>query len=138
MENNVYTKKVLKTFKNPHNYGTMKNPDGVGLVGNPTCGDVMKLYIKVGKPASAKASARQGGEVIKDIKFETFGCVAAIATSSIITDMVKGKTIKYAMNITKEGVVEKLGGLPKIKYHCSVLAVDALFKAIKDYESKKK
>jgi nitrogen fixation NifU-like protein len=121
----LYTPKVLETFKKPHNYGTMKNPDGVGVVGNPTCGDVMKLYIKVGK-----------GEVIKDIRFETFGCVAAIATSSIITDMVKGKTIKQAMKITKDGVVEELGGLPKIKYHCSVLAVDALHKAIENYNGK--
>jgi nitrogen fixation NifU-like protein len=125
--NQAYTKKVLETFKNPHNYGTMKNPDGVGTVGNPTCGDVMKLYIKVDKK-----------EVIKNIKFETFGCVAAIATSSIITDMVKGKTIEQAMKITKDGVVDKLGGLPKIKYHCSVLAVDALHKAVEDYNAKKK
>jgi nitrogen fixation NifU-like protein len=127
MTNQIYTKKVLETFKNPHNYGTMKNPDGVGTVGNPTCGDVMKLYIKVDKK-----------EVIKNIKFETFGCVAAIATSSIITDMVKGKTIEQAMKITKDGVVDKLGGLPKIKYHCSVLAVDALHKAVEDYNAKKK
>jgi len=94
------------------------------------CGDVMWLYIKVGKPASAKASA---GEVIKDIKFETFGCVAAISTSSIITDLVKGKTIKDALKVTKDNVIESLGGLPKIKYHCSVLAVDALVEAIYDY-----
>lgn len=127
MENNIYTKKVLDLFKKPHNYGAMKNPDGVGVVGNPTCGDVMKLYIKVGK-----------SEIIKDIKFETFGCVAAIATSSIITDMVKGKTIEQATKITKDGIVKELGGLPKIKFHCSVLAVDALHKAIKDYESKKR
>jgi len=123
----LYTPKVMETFKNTHNYGQIKNANGIGQVGNPVCGDVMKLYIKVGK-----------GEIIKDIKFETFGCVAAISTSSIITDMVKGKTIKEALKITKDNVVESLGGLPKIKYHCSVLAVDALKMAIKDYFSKQK
>lgn len=125
MSNEIYTKKVLDLFKKPHNYGRMKNPDGVGKVGNPRCGDVMWLYIKIGK-----------NEIIKDIKFETFGCVAAISTSSIITDLVKGKTISEALKITKDNVVESLGGLPKIKYHCSVLAVDALAAAIKDYQKK--
>lgn len=117
----LYTKKVLETFKNPHNYGKIKNASGIGKVGNIVCGDVMWLYIKV------------KDEVIKDIKFETFGCVAAISTSSIITDLVKGKTIKEALKITKDNVIESLGGLPKIKYHCSVLAVDALVEAIYDY-----
>ena len=117
----------METFKNPHNYGRMKNPDGIGKVGNPVCGDVMWLYIKVDK-----------NEKIKDIKFETFGCVAAISTSSIITDLVKGKTIKEALKITKDDIVKSLGGLPKIKYHCSVLAVDALKEAVKDYNGKKK
>jgi len=130
MENNVYTKKVIQIFRHPHNFGRMKNPDGVGKIGNPICGDVMHLYIKVGNP-SAGLRAR-----IKDIKFETFGCVAAIATSSIITDLVKGKTIKHAMKITKDKIVKSLGGLPKIKYHCSVLAIDALHKAIEDYQKK--
>lgn len=129
-ENNThsstYTSQVLDLFKNPHNYGRMKNPDGIGKVGNPKCGDVMWLYIKVDKK-----------EVIKDIKFETFGCVAAISTSSIITDLAKGKTIKKALKITKDNVVDSLGGLPKIKFHCSVLAIDALKKAIDDYLSKK-
>jgi len=124
----LYTKKVIETFKSPHNYGKIKNADGVGKVGNIVCGDVMWLYIKV-DPKNEK---------ITDIKFETFGCVAAIATSSIITDLVKGKTIKQALKITKDNIVKKLGGLPKIKYHCSVLAVDALKEAIKDYENKKK
>ena len=118
----LYTKKVMETFKNPHNYGKIKNADGIGKVGNIVCGDVMWLYIKVDK-----------NEKIKDIKFETFGCVAAISTSSIITDLVKGKTIKDALKITKDNVIESLGGLPKIKYHCSVLAVDALIEAVYDY-----
>jgi len=126
----LYTKKVLETFKNPHNYGKIKNADGIGKVGNAVCGDVMWLYIKVAKN-------KKGDEIIKDIKFETFGCVAAISTSSIITDLVKGKTITEALKVTKDNVIESLGGLPKIKYHCSVLAVDALIAAIKDYNGKK-
>jgi nitrogen fixation NifU-like protein len=126
-----YTKKVIETFRRPHNYGKIKNADGIGKVGNIICGDVMWLYIKIGKNKS-------GEEIIKDIKFETFGCVAAIATSSMITDMAKGKTIKEAMKITKDNVIESLEGLPKIKYHCSVLAVDALAEAIYDYFKKNK
>jgi len=125
----LYTKRVLQTFKNPHNYGKIKNPSGIGKVGNIVCGDVMWLYIKVAKN-------KKGEETIKDIKFETFGCVAAISTSSIITDLVKGKTIKQALEITKDNIIRKLGGLPKIKFHCSVLAVDALAEAIYDYFSK--
>lgn len=131
MQEGIYTKKVIETFRHPHNYGKIKSPDGVGKVGNIVCGDVMWLYIKVGKNKS-------GEEIIKDIKFETFGCVAAIATSSMITDLAKGKTIKEAMKITKDSVVESLEGLPKIKYHCSVLAADALAEAIYDYLSKNK
>ncbi len=126
-----YTKKVIKLFQNPHNYGRMKNPDGLGKVGNIVCGDVMWLYIKVGKNKTKK-------EIIKDIKFETFGCVAAISTSSIITDLAKGKTLKSAIEISKDKIVKSLGGLPPIKLHCSVLAVDALSEAIYDYLSKKK
>lgn len=125
----LYTRKVLETFRNPHNYGKIKNADGIGKVGNIICGDVMWLYIKAAKN-------KKGEEMIKDIKFETFGCVAAISTSSVITDLAKGKTIKEALKITKDNVVEFLGGLPKIKYHCSVLAVDALAEAIYDYFSK--
>jgi len=104
----------------------MKNPDGVGKVGNTLCGDVMWVYIKVGKNKTGK-------EIIKDIKFETFGCVAAIATSSVITDLAKGKTLAAALAINKEGIVKELGGLPPIKLHCSVLAADALSEAIYDY-----
>ncbi len=125
----LYTKKVLETFKNPHNYGKIKNADGIGKVGNIVCGDVMWLYIKVGQNKKKE-------EFIKDIKFETFGCVAAISTSSIITDLVKRKTIKEALKITKDNVIESLDGSPKIKFHCSVLAVDALTEAIHDYFSK--
>lgn len=125
----LYTKKVLETFKNPHNYGKIKNADGIGKVGNIICGDVMWLYIKVGKN-------KKGEEVLKDIKFETYGCVAAISTSSTITDLAKGKTIKDALKIEKDEVIKYLGGLPIIKYHCSVLAVDALVEAIYDYLNK--
>ena len=148
-----YTKKVVECFNNPRNYGRIKNPDGVGKVGNPVCGDVMWLYIKVGKnkkPARNASPARNavstagwhsdaggGQEIIKDIKFETFGCVAAIATSSILTQLAKGRTLKEAKNIDKQKIIKSLGGLPPIKVHCSVLAATALNKAIEDYESKK-
>jgi len=125
-----YTKKVIECFKNPKNYGRMKNPDGIGKVGNPVCGDVLWLYIRVGKD-------KKGREIIKDIKFETFGCVAAIATSSIITELAKGKTPKEALNIDKNKIIKSLGGLPPIKVHCSVLAASALEKAINDYLFKK-
>jgi nitrogen fixation protein NifU and related proteins len=118
----LYTPKVMDAFKNPHNYGKIKNPDGTGKVGNLVCGDVMWLYIKV-----------DDNEKITDIKFETFGCVAAIATSSMVTDLAKGKTIKQALKITKNDIIKKLGGLPSIKYHCSVLAIDALVEAVYDY-----
>lgn len=120
----TYTKNVIRLFRSPKNMGTIKNPDGVGKVGNPVCGDVMWIYIKV-----------KNGR-IKDIKFSTFGCVAAIATSSMVTEMAKGKTLAQAAKITKEGIVKKLGGLPTIKVHCSVLAVDALREAIYDYCTK--
>jgi len=126
-----YTKKVIQHFKNPHNYGKMENPEGIGKVGNPVCGDVMWLYIKVGKN-------KKGKEIIKDVKFETFGCVAAISTSSVITDLAKGKVLEEAMEIDKNKVLESLGGLPPIKVHCSMLAVDALSEAIYDYLSKNK
>ncbi|TSC95959.1 MAG: nitrogen fixation protein NifU [Parcubacteria group bacterium Athens1014_10] len=127
----MYTKKVLNHFKKPHNYGKIKNPDGLGKAGNIICGDTMWLYIKVGKD-------KKGREIIKDIKFETFGCVAAISTSSVITDLAKGKTLADAAGINKGEVVKSLGGLPPVKLHCSVLAVDALSEAIYDYLSKNK
>jgi nitrogen fixation protein NifU and related proteins len=127
----LYTPKVMETFKNPHNYGKIKNANGIGKVGNIVCGDVMWLYIKV-------AENKKHEEIIKDIKFETFGCVAAISTSSTITDLAKGKTIKEALKIEKDEIIKELGGLPSVKYHCSVLAVDALIEAVYDYFSKNK
>jgi len=122
----MYSKKVIEHFKNPHNYGRIKNPDGIGKVGNLRCGDIMYLYIKVEK------------EKIKDIKFETFGCAAAISTSSVVTDLAKGKTISQALKIKNQDVIDKLGGLPMIKIHCSLLAINALKEAIYDYLSKNK
>lgn len=121
-----YSKKVMELFQHPHNIGEIKNPDAVGKVGNPQCGDLMWVYLKVKKNGS-------GEPYIGDIKVKTFGCVSAIASSSISTDLVKGKTLKEAENLTKEQIVKKLGGLPPIKYHCSVLAVDAIREAIRDY-----
>jgi len=122
----MYSNKVMDHFKKPRNTGEIPNADGVGTVGNPTCGDLMTMYIKV------------KDDRIDDIKFKTFGCGAAIATSSITTELAKGKTLKEAMKITRAGVAESLGGLPKVKMHCSNLAADALHAAIKDYEEKKK
>lgn len=140
-----YTKEVVKNFMNPKNVGEIKNADGIGKVGNPVCGDVMWLYIKVGKEkgrqknkSSASSSKSQTKEVITDIKFKTFGCAAAIATSSMITQLAKGKTLKEAEKITRNDVAESLKGLPPVKMHCSNLASDALRKAIEDYENKKK
>ncbi|MFQ5974748.1 MAG: Fe-S cluster assembly scaffold protein NifU [Candidatus Hydrothermarchaeales archaeon] len=121
-----YTEKVMDHFRNPRNMGEIENPDGVGRVGNPVCGDLMELQIKV------------NDDIIEDIKFKTFGCGAAIATSSMATEMAKGMTLEEAKEkITKASVAEKLGGLPPIKMHCSNLAADALHEAIKDYHSKK-
>jgi nitrogen fixation NifU-like protein len=116
-----YSEKVMEHFKNPRNVGEMENPDGVGHVGNPVCGDIMELYIKV----------KDG--IIVDARFKTFGCGAAIATSSMVTEIVKGKSIKEALKISNKAVVEALDGLPPAKMHCSVLAEDALKSAIEDY-----
>lgn len=125
----MYSKKVLEHFTRPHNQGKIKNPDGVGSVGNPQCGDIMKIYIKVKKEKKK--------EVIEDIKFETLGCASAIATSSMITDLAKNKTVDEAEKITRNDVAEALEGLPPIKMHCSNLAADALREAINDYKNKK-
>lgn len=125
-----YSKKVMKNFQNPKNLGELKNPDGVGKVGNPTCGDIMWLYIDVSKN-------KKGQEIIKDIKFKTFGCAAAIATSSMITQLAKGKTLEEAEKIGTKNVAESLNGLPPIKMHCSSMAERALKKAIENYREKK-
>lgn len=121
----MYTEKVMDHFKNPRNMGEIPDADGVGTVGNPVCGDLMTVYIKIKV------------DRLVDIKFKTFGCGAAIATSSMITELAKGKTIEEAMKITRGDVADNLGGLPPIKMHCSNLAADALHAAIKDYQSKK-
>lgn len=121
-----YSEKVLEHFRNPHNYGKMSKPSSTGEVGNIVCGDVMYLYIKV-----EKNNKKQ--EIIQDVKFETYGCAAAIATSSVITDLVKGKTIEKALKINKDNVLKSLKGLPPIKIHCSLLAIDALKEAIYNY-----
>ncbi len=126
-----YTKKVIEHFRNPRNFGKIKKPDGIGKVGNIVCGDVMWLYIKVDKD-------KKGKEKIKDVKFETFGCVAALATSSIITEIVKGKTIQEAIELDRRKIADALGGLPPIKIHCSVLAEDAVKAAIRDFQGKQK
>lgn len=126
--NNLYSKKVLKHFNNPQNVGTIRNPDGVATVGNPVCGDIMKLYIKVGK--------KDNKDYIKNIKFQTLGCGAAIATSSMITILVKGKSIEKALKVSKATLIKELDGLPVNKLHCSLLAEEALKKAIKDYYNK--
>lgn len=121
----MYSDKVMEHFKNPRNMGEIPNADGVGTVGNPVCGDLMTMYIKV------------ENDRIKDVKFKTFGCGAAIATSSMTTELAKGKTIDEAMKITRASVAGSLGGLPPVKMHCSNLAADALHAAIKDYQEKR-
>ncbi len=122
----MYTQKVLEHFRNPHNFGSMDNPSAVGEVGNLACGDVMKLYLKIAKN-------KQGEDFIKDIKFETLGCAAAIATSSVITDLAKNRILTDALNIKNEDIVKALDDLPTIKIHCSLLAADALAEAIYNY-----
>ena len=124
-----YSQKVLDHFKNPRNQGSMKNPDAVAKKGNPVCGDVMKMYLKIGRKKS-------GEEFIEDIKFETLGCAAAIATSSILSEIAKGKTLDKALKLTKDDIVKELGGLPAPKVHCSMLGVDALREAIMNYQSR--
>jgi nitrogen fixation protein NifU and related proteins len=124
----MYSEKVMENFRHPKNVGKIKDADGVGEVGNPKCGDLLTLYIKVGKKGKEK--------VIKDIKFNTLGCAAAIAVSSMITQMAKGKTIKQAEKITNHDIVQELGDLPRPKYHCSLLGAEALHAAIKSYKSK--
>lgn len=138
----IYTDKVLQHFKNPHNQGEILDADAIGQVGNPVCGDVMKIYIKVKHtPSPARAGDTPlnrgdlGNDIIEDIKFETLGCAAAIAVSSALTDLAKGKTLDEAMKINKDEIVNNLGGLPVQKVHCSMLGVDALRQAIKKYRT---
>ena len=121
----MYNDKVLEVFKNPKNVGEIENPDGIGTVGNETCGDIMQISLRI------------VDDVIVDAKFKTFGCAAAIATSSTATEMVKGMTVDEALKVTNKIVIEKLGGLPAQKIHCSVLAEEAIKKAIEDYRAKK-
>ena len=122
----AYSKKVMEHFAAPRNVGEIKDADGIGEIGNPVCGDMMTFYIKV------------KGDVIEDVKFKTFGCGAAIAVSSMVSEMAKGKTLDEAIKITNKDVAKKLGGLPKNKMHCSNLGADALHLAIKNYRKNAK
>ena len=122
----IYNEKVMDYFMNPRNVGEIENPDGIGEMGNPICGDVMTFYIKV------------KDNLVDDVKFKTFGCGAAIAVSSMVSEMAKGKTLDEVMELTPKVVADELGGLPKAKYHCSNLGAQALHKAIADYRDKKK
>lgn len=121
----AYSEKVMDHFANPRNVGEMENADGIGEVGNPKCGDIMKMYIKV------------DDDVITDVSFKTFGCGAAIATSSMATELVKGHTIEEALQLTNKAVMEALDGLPPVKVHCSVLAEQAIKAAVSDYYERK-
>lgn len=120
----MYTEIVMDHFRNPRNVGSMENADGVGQVGNPKCGDIMKIYLKI------------NDEIIEDVKFETFGCGSAIASSSMATELIKGKSINEAVEFTNKAVIEALGGLPPVKVHCSVLAEQAVKSALYDYSQK--
>ncbi|MFW9827560.1 MAG: Fe-S cluster assembly scaffold protein NifU [Candidatus Thorarchaeota archaeon] len=126
----MYSEKVMEHFRNPRNMGEMKDADAIGEVGNPVCGDLMYIYIKVKEV--------NGKEIIDNISFQTFGCAAAIATSSMVTELAKGKTLDEASKITRDNVADSLDGLPPIKLHCSNLAADGLKDAIKKYRAKKK
>ncbi|MFR3920081.1 MAG: Fe-S cluster assembly scaffold protein NifU [Clostridia bacterium] len=119
-----YNEKVIEHYSNPRNVGEIPNASGVGEVGNPVCGDIMKMYLKI------------ENEIITDVKFKTFGCGAAIATSSVSTELIKGKTVEDALKLTNKEVVNELGGLPPVKLHCSVLAEEAIKSAIADYYRK--
>lgn len=120
----MYTEIVMDHFKNPRNVGSIENADGVGQVGNPKCGDIMKIYLKI------------KDDIIEDVKFETFGCGSAIASSSMATELIKGKSIDDAVELSNKAVIEALGGLPPIKIHCSVLAEQAVKAALYDYSQK--
>ena len=120
----MYSEKVMEHFRNPRNVGEIENADGIGEVGNPKCGDIMKMYLKI------------DNGIIEDVKFKTFGCGSAIASSSMATELIKGKTINEAMDVTNKAVAEALDGLPPIKMHCSVLAEQAIKSALLDYSKK--
>ena len=122
----MYNDKVLEAFKNPQNAGAMENADAEGTVGNATCGDIMKIYLKI------------ENDIIEDVKFQTFGCGAAVATSSMATELVKGKTVQDALKVTNKAVMEALDGLPPVKVHCSLLAEEAIHAALWDYATKNK
>lgn len=124
----LYNEQVMDHFKNPRNQGSIPDADGIGEVGNPVCGDMMKIYIKIKKEGDQ--------EIIDDVKFETLGCGAAIATSSKLTELAKGKSIEEALKINREDIANALGGLAPVKIHCSVLAADGLKKAVENYRSK--
>ncbi len=121
----MYTEAVMDHFRNPRNVGAIENADGVGQVGNPKCGDIMKIYLKINED-----------EIIEDVKFETFGCGSAIASSSMATELIKGKSVNEAVELTNKAVIEALGGLPAVKVHCSVLAEQAVKSALYDYSQK--
>lgn len=123
----LYTDKVIENFQNPKNVGELEDANGVGEVGNPSCGDIMKMFLKINDDG-----------VIEDVSFKTYGCGAAIATSSVATEMVKGKTVEEARKLTNKEVVDELGGLPPVKLHCSVLAEEAINAALDDYEKNHK
>lgn len=124
----MYSDLVMDHFRNPRNMGEIPDASGIGQVGNPVCGDILKLYLKISK--------KEGKEIIEDVKFQTLGCGAAIATSSMVTEMVKGKTLEETQAVTNQAVAEALGGLPPVKMHCSNLAADAVKAAIEDYQKK--
>lgn len=121
----LYSEKVMDHFRNPRNVGVIENADGVGEVGNPICGDIMKIYLKINDE-----------QIIEDVKFETFGCGSAIASSSMATELINGKSVTEALKLTNKAVTEALDGLPAHKIHCSVLAEEAIKKAVKDYYDK--
>ena len=123
----LYSEKVMDHFKNPRNVGEIENPSGVGTVGNAKCGDIMQIFLKINDET----------QIIEDVKFKTFGCGAAVATSSMATEMIKGKSVDEALQLSNAAVVEALEGLPPVKIHCSVLAEEAVKAAIEDYQSKK-
>ena len=127
-QNNLYSKKVLKIFGNPKNFGEIKNPDSIGKVGNIRCGDEMWLYLKINQ--------KDNQEIISDIKIKTFGCVAAIATSSVVADLARGITLDKALQINERSILKSTGPLPQVKIHCSLLASDALHEAIYNYLKK--